>query len=75
MVAYLDRVGLPYKVDSLPTIDNQYLIKAKELLTVKLLKNLARTNSKGTKPEFKFSYNGQSKMTYDFAAKVALKCP
>ena len=71
MVAYLDRVGLPYEIDSLPTIDNEYLIKAKELLTVKLLKNLAKTSNKGTKPEFKFSYNGQSKMSYDYAAKVA----
>lgn len=62
MVAYLDRVGIPYEIDSLPSIEMEHVRKAKDLITVKLMKNLT---------DLKFSYGGQKQMSYNAAKKVA----
>lgn len=62
MVAYLDRVGIPYEIDTVPSVEMEHLRQAKDLITVKLLKNL--TN-------LKFSYSGQKAMPHGAAKKVA----
>lgn len=63
MAAYLKRVGIPFNIDKDPQINREYLAKAKELLTVKLMKNLT---------DLKFSFNGQKKMSPRDAKKVAM---
>ncbi|MDV7201491.1 hypothetical protein RYZ18_09145 [Roseovarius sp. 10] len=62
MVSYLDRVGIPYQIDTVPSFEMQHLRKAKDLITVKLLKNLT---------DLKFSYRGQKTMPHGAAAKVS----
>lgn len=62
MVSYLERVGIPYQIDSLPFVELKHLKQAQELITVKRLKNL--TN-------LKFSYSGQKVMPNGQAQKVA----
>lgn len=62
MVAYLDRVGIPYEIDSLPSVEMGHILKAKDLITVKLLKNLT---------DLKFSYSGQKAMPHGASKKVA----
>ena len=63
MAAYLKRVGIPFQIDKDPEINREYLKKAKELLTVKLMKNLT---------DLKFSFSGQKKMGTKDSAKVAM---
>lgn len=62
MVSYLDRVGIPYEIDSLPSVDINHIREAKDLINVKLLKNLSG---------YKFSYSGQKAMPHGDAKKVA----
>lgn len=63
MVSYLDRVGIPYEIDSLPSVEMEHVRKARDLITVKLLKNLT---------DLKFSYSGQRAMSHGAAKKVAM---
>lgn len=62
MVSYLDRVGIPYEIDSMPSIEMEHVRKAKDLITVKLLKGLT---------DLRFSYSGQKQMSYNAAKRVA----
>ena len=62
MVSYLDRVGIPYEIDSLPAEEMEHVRKARDLITVKLLKNLT---------DLKFSYSGQKALSHGAARRVA----